>query len=95
MSIYKGYNNKNMNDNTKKKLKLFAHNNNWTTSHPLDMERFYQFIIEAYRTGDINIARDEFLEVIEPIHKMDDEELSEWMIKYEQGIELLKVYNNK
>lgn len=84
-----------MNDNTKKKLKSFAHNNNWTAPHQLDMGRFYRFVIEAYKAGDTNIARDEFLEVIEPIHKMGDEELSEWMIKYEQGIELLKVYNNE
>ncbi|MDA3840610.1 MAG: hypothetical protein PF572_06020 [Patescibacteria group bacterium] len=82
-----------MNNLTKKKLEIFAHSNNWQTPHHLDMERFYIFIIEAYSNGDISLDKDDLMEAINPIHKLNEEESIKWIIQYEQGIELLRVYN--
>ena len=82
-----------MQNSAKQKLKLFAAENNWRSPHPLDMERFYEFIIEAYNNGDTEISRDIFLETINPFYKMNDDELVKWLIKFENGIGLLKVYN--
>ena len=82
-----------MNNNTKQKLELFAKFNNWQMSHPLDMKRFYEFIIKAYKNGDTEISKDEFLEMVNPIYKMNEEELDRWIIKFECGVELLKAYN--
>lgn len=82
-----------MQDNTRQKLKVFAENNNWDLTHPSDMERFYEFIIEAYKNRDMEISRDEFLEVINHIYEMNEDELGKLIIKFENGIGLLKVYN--
>ncbi|MEK7070047.1 MAG: hypothetical protein AAB962_03250 [Patescibacteria group bacterium] len=82
-----------MQNSTKQKLELFAAENNWRSPHPLDMERFYEFIIEAYNNGDTEISRDIFLEIINQFYKTSDDELVKWLIKFENGIGLLKVYN--
>lgn len=82
-----------MQDNTRQKLRLFTENNNWDLTHPSDMERFYEFIIEAYKNNDLEISRDEFLEVINPIYRMTEDELEKWKSRFENGIGLLKVYN--
>jgi hypothetical protein len=84
-----------MKDNTKKKLNSFVKHNNWQMPHPLDMERFYSFIIEAYKNGDTQITADDFSEIIKPVCNINEEELHEWLIKYENGIELLKINNDK
>ena len=36
---------------------------------------------------------DKFLEVVRPFYKMNEDELKKWIIRFESGIELLKVYN--
>jgi len=77
---------------TQYKLELFAKLNNWQMPHPLDMERFYEFIIEAYKNGDTEISRDKFLEIVNPFYKMNENEMDKWIIKFENGIELLRVY---
>lgn len=82
-----------MKNEIEQKLKTFAENNNWQMPHPLDMDRFYEFVIEAYNDGGAEITRDEFLEVVNPIYKLSEDELDKWLIKYENGIELLKIYN--
>lgn len=82
-----------MKKETQQKLELFAKLNNWQMPHPQDMERFYGFVIEAYNNGDTEISRDKFLEVVRPFCKMNEDELTKWIIKFENGIELLKVYN--
>lgn len=84
-----------MKNNTKQKLELFAGENNWQSPNPLDMERFYEFVVEAYNNGDTEISRDIFLEVVNPFYKMSDDELVKWLIRFENGIGLLKVYNKK
>ncbi|MFA6145888.1 MAG: hypothetical protein WC697_00970 [Patescibacteria group bacterium] len=82
-----------MRKETQQKLELFAQNNNWQMPSPLDMERFYEFIIEAYNNRDTEITRDKFLEVVNPFYKINEDELDKWIIRFENGIELLKVYN--
>ena len=76
---------------TRQKLELFTKLNNWQMPHPLDIERFCDFIVEAYNNGDTEIARDKFLEVVNPFYKMDEDELDKWTKRFENGIELLKV----
>lgn len=56
------------------------------------MKRFYEFVIEAYNNRDTEISNDEFLEVVNPFYKMNKDELKEWKNRFENGIELLKVY---
>ena len=82
-----------MTDNTKQKLKSFINLDSWQSKGVLDMERFYEFIVEAYNSGDTSISEDEFLEVVGPFHKMNEHEVKEWIGRFENGIELLKVYN--
>lgn len=85
-----------MHNSTKRRLEVFSSNNNWQMPHPLDMKRFYEFIIEAYNNGDTKILRENFSEIVESSsHKIGEDELDEWIILFENGIELLKVYNNK
>jgi len=81
-----------MNEKTKNKLETFAHLNNWSLSHPLDMERFWEFVIEAYNNSD-TIDEESFYTVIEPFYKLDQKELNKWFFRYEDGIELLRVYH--
>ena len=82
-----------MQNNTRQKLESFMKLDSWQSKNPEDMERFYEFIIEAYKNGDKGISRDEFLEVVNPSYKMNVHETEEWIGRYENGIELLKVYN--
>lgn len=84
-----------MQNSTKQKLELFVAENNWRSPCPLDMERFYEFVIEAYNSRDREIPRDNFLEVINKFYKISDDELVKWSTKFEDGIGLLKVYNKK
>ena len=63
-----------MKQKIQQKLELFAKLNNWQMPHPLDMERFYEFVIEAYRNGDMEISKDKFLEVVRPFYKMNEDE---------------------
>lgn len=50
---------------TKKLLKNFSERANWSVpGNPSDMERFWDFVISAYRKSETNISLDEFLDVI-------------------------------
>jgi len=82
-----------MKKETQQKLESFFRLDSWRSLHPSDMERFYEFVIEAYNNGDTEISKDKFLEVVSPFYKMNEDELTKWIIKFENGIELLKVYN--
>lgn len=81
-----------MTNNTKQKLIAFIGLDSWNSKHPSDMDRFYEFIIEAYKNGDRDISQDEFLEVVGS-NKINECETKEWMGRIENGIDLLKVYN--
>jgi hypothetical protein len=84
----------NMQQQTKERLELFARHNNWQLPHWLDHERFYQFIIEAFKNGDKESDDEEFRLVIEPIYQqVSDSIISYWLVKYQSGIELLSIYN--
>ena len=80
-----------MNTSTKEKLKLWAENNNWSSSHPIDEERFWDFVIEAYRKGDREIQENEFYSSLTSFYE-DEDTLTEYYIKYKDGIELLSRY---
>ena len=82
-----------MKKETQQKLESFFRLDSWRSLDPSDMERFYEFVIEAYNNGDTEISKDKFLEVVSPFYKMNEDELTKWIIKFENGIELLKVYN--
>jgi len=77
-------------DSTKRKLELFAKMNNWEIPHPLDMERFWSFIIEAYNSGEVNLVSEDFESVIKG---RSIEEIQDWVKRYEEGIGLLQYYN--
>jgi hypothetical protein len=83
-----------MNAATRKKLQAFAAGANWFIPHPLDIRRFSKFVIEAYERGDTTMSSDEFYQVVKPYQILSGRQLDEWMDRYEQGIYLLKVYNN-
>lgn len=82
-----------MEKETRQKLESFFELDSWRSLDQSDMKRFYEFVIEAYRNGDTEISNDEFLAVVNPFYKMNEDELEEWKIRFENGIELLKVYN--
>lgn len=81
-----------MNQSTKQKLKEWAESNNWSVSHPLDDERFWDFVIEAYKNGDKAISETEFYELVATYYQ-DEDTLTDFYIKYENGIKLLDRYN--
>ena len=83
-----------MNEATRRKLEAFAAGANWFMPHPLDLRRFSKFVIEAYERGDTTLSSDEISQVIRPYQSLTGRQLDEWMDRYEQGIYLLKVYNN-
>ncbi len=83
-----------MNPSTKEKLELWANNNNWSLPHPLDKERFWGFVIEAYRNGDDEIPEDEFYAFLSNFYN-DEDTLTNYYIKYEDGIDLLHSYDKK
>lgn len=73
------------------KLDLWAVNNNWNLPHPLDNERFWDFVIEAFKRGDLAIPEDDFYGALVN-YCSDEDTLTESYIKYENGIALLKQY---
>jgi len=95
-----------MKNSTRKLLEDFSSHANWrTVGLPSDMERFLDFITEAYRNGEYEISLDEFLDVIKtsPDHRKTNlssrqRELASKMFmfnKYEDGIKLLRKYERK
>lgn len=80
-----------MNQKTKDKLELFVSHNNWSTSHSLDKERFWEFVIEAHNNDD-NITKEDFCSIIRPLYQLNEQEADNWFSKYENGRELLNVY---
>lgn len=73
------------------KLEAWASNNNWSVSHPLDDERFWDFVIEAYKNADVGIPEDDFYGAIVK-YCTDEDTLTDYYIKYQNGITLLKRY---
>jgi len=86
----------NINKETEEKLKYFFAQDTWHTEHPSDLERFYQFVAEAYRNDDTNIASDEFFRVIKEAGKYNDnfeDTVREYHLRYENAIEAIKVFD--
>jgi hypothetical protein len=52
-----------MQELTKIKLETWAESINWAVpTHPSDIRKFYDFIIEAYKQGDQSLTEEEFSE---------------------------------
>lgn len=83
-----------MTNATKEKLKVWAENNNWSSYHPSDTERFWDFVITAYDNKDNGISEDEFYGFLSS-YSTDEDILTSYYIKYEDGIELLRCYNKE
>ena len=77
-----------MNNKTREKLADFAGLDTWSSFHPLDMQRFNDFIIEAYKNGDLGISQEDFLAAFS--NKNLEEVAIKFYGKYQDGIELLK-----
>ncbi|MDP2704936.1 MAG: hypothetical protein U1D31_02215 [Patescibacteria group bacterium] len=99
-----------MSSETKKLLEKFAANANWRMPGcSKDMERFWDFVISAYRHGEHNISLDEFLGTLDTNAKSkeipDESKFSEKKKKvsykmfmfstYENGIELLRKFEER
>lgn len=97
-----------MSRETKKLLEKFSDRANWgTPGNPNDMERFWNFVIFAYRKGENDISFDEFLDVVGSQTKNKEgaqdmktkkRELAFKMFawsKYEDGIKLLRTFEGK
>ncbi len=74
-----------MKTNVSQKLEIWASNNNWSVSHPLDDERFWDFVIEAYKSEDTSIPEDDFYGIISKYYS-DEDTLTEYYIKYQNSI---------
>ena len=74
-----------MKPSTRAQLDAFSRACKWIMPHPLDIHRFNRFICTAYRNGDTSISRDELREAV------GRSDIDEWTLRYEQGMELLRV----
>lgn len=81
-----------MNQTTKQKLQYWVENGD-LGGHPKDTERFFDFIIEAYKNGDTNISLDEFSEIVRD-YLTDEKIRASFYTKYDDGVELLKYYDS-
>ncbi len=79
-----------MEDSTKEYFDSFALSCNWGVPHPLDMEKFWRFVIEAYKNGERSLSEEEFSKAV-PTRDFDQEELDRWIINFDHGIDLLEV----
>jgi hypothetical protein len=96
-----------MKDSSKKLFEKFIQNANWKMiGLSPDMERFWDFVISAYRNDEHDISQDEFLDVISASVKPatstnlanQKTELASKMVmfnKYEDGIKLLGKFEGK
>jgi hypothetical protein len=82
-----------MTEASREALKKFGALANWGDMHPLDMERFWDFVIVAFKNGDQHILFEEFEAVISEYSRREDITRS-MFAKYEDGIELLQKFNN-
>lgn len=91
---------------TKKSLEVFATHMHWgALGHPDDTERFWDFVISAYRNGDEHISLDEFLNVIDGSTKKGEvprdvkfmKKRVNFLVllfgKYEEGIRILRKFD--
>jgi hypothetical protein len=91
-----------MSPQTKATLEEFASKINWgVVGHPEDMERFFKFVIAAYKTGERDISLDEFVDVFKSKapHEIDPKKRLNFEMflhsKYEDGIKLLRSFEGK
>ena len=83
-----------MKKNVKEKLNTWASHNNWLLSNPVDGERFWNFVIEAFNGGDLAISEGDFYGVL--VKYCNDEDiLTEMYTKYKNGIALLQQSTKK
>lgn len=79
-----------MQKETEEKLRYFIKQETWYTRHPSDLERFYQFVAEAYKNNDMEISFDEFFGIIEKIQnnsKNFRDDAKKYYLKYKIVIE--------
>lgn len=87
-----------MKDNVIKSLSIFFGVSTWTSKHPCDMRRFFDFIIISFKE-DNKISSDDFMGIAGKLLKNGDiksyeNELNDFYHLYESGFELLKYYKN-
>jgi len=58
------------------------------------MDRFWDFVSVAYRNNDRQIDKQEFVDILKAYCSgLDEEKQSDWYGKYQNGIDLLEIYN--
>jgi len=84
-----------MNQTIFKKFKGWAGLSTYDSWHPCDMERFYELVIESYKRNEPALTMDEFRSKMKEFSGRDvsDKIFEKFYQKYEDGIELLKIYN--
>ena len=83
-----------MKPETKTALEHFANLDTWSSGHPSDSERFNEFVCTAYRNEDYHIERDDFMSVFGNLNEHLAERAEKFLFRYEDGIELLRHFNN-
>lgn len=78
---------------TREVLKHFTNIDTWHTGHPNDADRFYDFIVTAYRNGDFEVSVEEFEDSFPNINAHLQEYVDKLYIEYETGIAILRKYN--
>lgn len=81
-----------MEPSTRRRLVDFSAQLDWAVPHPLDLRRFNRFIVQAFKAGDISISAEDFAEACQSAQPLNPSVVDEWLIRYEQGVELLKVF---
>ena len=83
-----------MKDNVKKAFETWASQVNWQITHPLDNNRFMDFLILTDRSGDKPLDYDEFKALCLPHHK-DEDRITHHFLRYEFGLDLLEYSQSK
>ncbi|MCK4387018.1 MAG: hypothetical protein KAV41_02985 [Candidatus Pacebacteria bacterium] len=84
-----------MKKTTKEKLSYFTDVDTWSSNHGSDDERFFDFIIEAYRNNDYSISMDDYLSVFSNLNNSLEEIARKKYSVYEHGIALLRRFCNQ
>ncbi len=83
-----------MNDTVKKAFESWASNVNWQSSHPLDENKFMDFIISTVVSGDKVVDSSSFKELCLPYYKNEDR-IREHFIRYEFGVDILTRFRSR
>ena len=83
-----------MNETLEKFFEKWASSANWQITHPLDENRFMDFIIQTAETREQPLEFEKFKDLCLPYHK-DEDRILHYFTRYEFSVDLLKRFKAK